>query len=103
MGILLKFFHIIYYDENHRTTRRFFMDEQNNKVLMLAVALDTDKNVYSVDIPKGSTINEVAFNMAVVIRCMVKDGVVKDAKEMTYNNKLDCWECNLIKIVHLRK
>ena len=59
------------------------MDEQNNKVLMLAVALDTDKNVYSVDIPKGSTINEVAFNMAVVIRCMVKDGVVKDAKEMT--------------------
>ena len=59
------------------------MDEQNNKVLMLAVALDTDKNIYSVDIPKGSTINEVAFNMAVVIRCMVKDGVVKDAKEMT--------------------
>lgn len=59
------------------------MDEQNNKVLMLAVALDTDKNVYSVDIPQGSTINEVAFNMAVVIRCMVKDGVVKDAKEMT--------------------
>lgn len=59
------------------------MDEQNNKVLMLAVALDTDKNVYSVDIPKGSTINEVAFNMAIVIRCMVKDGVVKDAKEMT--------------------
>lgn len=58
------------------------MDEQNNKVLMLAVALDIDKNVYSVDIPKGSTINEVAFNMAVVIRCMVKDGVVKDAKEM---------------------
>lgn len=58
------------------------MDEQNNKVLMLAVALDTDKNVYSVDIPKGSTINEVAFNMSVVIRCMVKDGVVKDAKEM---------------------
>lgn len=59
------------------------MDEQNNKVLMLAIALDTDKNVYSVDIPKGSTVNEVAFNMAVVIRCMVKDGVVKDAKEMT--------------------
>ena len=59
------------------------MDEQNNKVLMLAIALDTDKNVYSVDIPKGSTINEVAFNMAVVIRCMVKDGVIKDAKEMT--------------------
>lgn len=59
------------------------MDEQNNKVLMLAVALDTDKNVYSVDIPKGSTINEIAFNMAVVIRCMVKDGVIKDAKEMT--------------------
>ena len=50
---------------------------------MLAIALDTDKNVYSVDIPKGSTINEVAFNMAVVIRCMVKDGVIKDAKEMT--------------------
>ncbi len=59
------------------------MDEQNNKVLMLAVALDPDKNVYSVDIPKGSSINEVAFNIAVVIRCMLKDDVIKDAKEMT--------------------
>lgn len=59
------------------------MDEQNSKVLMLAVALDPDKNVYSVDIPKGSSINEVAFNIAVVIRCMLKDDVIKDAKEMT--------------------
>lgn len=59
------------------------MEEQNNKVLMLAVAFDESKNTYSVDIPQGSSLNEVAFNMAVVIRCLLKDGIIKDSKEVT--------------------
>lgn len=59
------------------------MNEPNSKVPMLTVSLDIDKNIYQVDVPKGSTINEIAFNMAVVIRCLLKDKVIKDVAEMT--------------------
>nr|DAR14303.1 MAG TPA: hypothetical protein [Caudoviricetes sp.] len=59
------------------------MNEPNSKVPMLTVSLDIDKNIYQVDVPKGSTVNEIAFNMAVVIRCLLKDNVIKDVTEMT--------------------
>lgn len=59
------------------------MNEPNSKVPMLTVSLDMDKNIYQVDVPKGSTVNEIAFNMAVVIRCLLKDKVIKDVTEMT--------------------
>lgn len=59
------------------------MNEPNSKVSMLTVSLDIDKNIYQVDVPKGSTVNEIAFNMAVVIRCLLKDNVIKDVTEMT--------------------
>lgn len=59
------------------------MNKPNSKVPMLTVSLDIDKNIYQVDVPKGSTINEIAFNMAVVIRCLLKDKVIKDVTEMT--------------------
>lgn len=59
------------------------MNEPNSKVSMLTVSLDIDKNIYQVDVPKGSTVNEIAFNMAVVIRCLLKDKVIKDVTEMT--------------------
>lgn len=59
------------------------MNEPNSKVPMLTVSLDIDKNIYQVDVPKGSTVNEIAFNMAVVIRCLLKDNVIKNVTEMT--------------------
>lgn len=59
------------------------MNEPSSKVPMLTVSLDIDKNIYQVDVPKGSTVNEIAFNMAVVIRCLLKDNVIKDVTEMT--------------------
>lgn len=52
--------------------------------LLLAVAYeegDNGKANYIVDIPKGSTVTETAFCMNVVIRCLVRDGVIKDSKE----------------------
>lgn len=52
--------------------------------LLLAVAYeegDNDKANYIVDIPKGSTVTETAFCMNVVIRCLVRDGVIKESKE----------------------
>lgn len=59
------------------------MNEPNSKIPMLIVSLDIDKNIYQVDVSKGSTVNEIAFNMAVVIRCLLKDKVIKDVTEMT--------------------
>lgn len=59
------------------------MNEPNSKIPMLTVSLDIDKNIYQVDVSKGSTVNEIAFNMAVVIRCLLKDKVIKDVTEMT--------------------
>ena len=52
--------------------------------LLLAVAYeegDNGKANYIVDIPKGSTVTETAFCVNVVIRCLVRDGVIKDSKE----------------------
>ena len=54
-----------------------------NKKLLLAVAFDEGNNCYSVDIPAGSNAAETAFAMAVVIKCLVKDGVIDDSKIMT--------------------
>lgn len=55
----------------------------DNKRLILAVAVDDENNLYSVDIPAGSNAAETAFAISVVIKCFVKDGVIKDHKVMT--------------------
>lgn len=52
--------------------------------LLLAIAYeegDNGKANYIVDIPKGSTVTETAFCVNVVIRCLVRDGVIKNSKE----------------------
>ena len=58
--------------------------KNTERKLLLAVAYeegDNGKANYIVDIPKGSTITETAFCVNVVIRCLVRDGVIKDSKE----------------------
>lgn len=64
------------------------MDEQNeklndDKVLLMAVAFSPDKNMYSVDIAQGSNVAETAFAMSIVIKCLIKDGIIEDGKVMT--------------------
>lgn len=54
-----------------------------DKKLILAVAFDDEKNTYSVDIPAGSSIPETAFAMAIVIKCLIRDGVISKAEEVT--------------------
>lgn len=54
-----------------------------NKKLLLAVAYDEDTNSYSVDVAGGSSVPECAFCMAVVIKCLVRDGVIKSVNEVT--------------------
>ena len=50
-----------------------------DKKLILAVAFDEENNVYSVDIPAGSSVQETCFAMAIVAKCLVRDKVVDDA------------------------
>lgn len=57
--------------------------EKQDKVLLLAVALNPETNTYSVDVAKGSNVNETAFCMAVVIKCLLKDNIIDDAKQVT--------------------
>lgn len=59
------------------------MEEQTNKKLLLCVAFDEEKNTYSVDVPAGSNVAETAFSMAVVIKCLVRDGIIEDHKIVT--------------------
>ena len=55
------------------------------KQLILAVAFSDEQNQYHVDIPAGSNVNETSFAMAVVIKCLLKDGVIKSADEVLDN------------------
>lgn len=57
--------------------------KDENKILLMAVAFDQTNNTYSVDLAKGSNVAETAFSMAVVIKCLIRDGIIKDAKDVT--------------------
>ena len=55
----------------------------NNKKIILAVAFDEEKNIYSVDIPAGSSVPETAFGMAIVIKCLIRDGIIEKSSDVT--------------------
>ena len=57
--------------------------EQNERVMLMAVAFDHVKNAYFVDLGKGSNVAETAFAMTVVIKCLLKDNIIKNASEVT--------------------
>ena len=77
------------------------MSQKNdeNKILLMAVAFDKTKNTYSVDLAKGSNVAETAFSMAVVIKCLIRDGIIKEAKDVTdlINKYLDDPQYNEVK------
>ena len=56
---------------------------KKNKVTLLAVEYDQDLDRYNVRIPAGSNVAETAFCMTVVVKCMLRDGVIKSANEIT--------------------
>lgn len=53
------------------------------KNIILAVAFDDENNTYSVDIPAGSSVPETAFGMAIVIKCLIRDGIIANASDVT--------------------
>lgn len=54
----------------------------NEKKLMLAVATDMENNYY-VDLAAGSNVAETAFCVMCIIKCLVRDGVIKSSSEFT--------------------
>ena len=57
--------------------------ENTEKKIILAVAFDESNNNYIVDIPAGSSVAESAFGMAIVIKCLIKDGVIEKSTDVT--------------------
>lgn len=56
---------------------------ESNKKILMAVAFDEDNNTYIIDIPSGSSVSETAFCMSVVIKCLIRDSIIKDSAEVT--------------------
>mgnify|MGYP007099005394 CR=1 FL=1 len=55
--------------------------EVNIERQILAVTSNDNNGTYKVSIPQGSSVAEVAFAVAVVSKCLVRDKVIKDNKE----------------------
>lgn len=55
----------------------------DDKKILLAVAFSEENNIYSVDIPAGSSVPETAFAMSVVIKCLIRDGIVEKVSDVT--------------------
>ena len=55
----------------------------DDKVILMAVAFSESKNSYIVDLAKGSNVAETAFAMSVVIKCLMKDGIIKSPEDVT--------------------
>ena len=55
----------------------------DDKRILLAVAFSDSNETYSVDIPAGSSVPETAFAMSVVIKCLIRDGIVEKVSDVT--------------------
>ena len=53
-----------------------------NLKLLLAISLNNENGQYQVDIPEGSTIAETVFGFSVVIKCLLRDGLIKEPNEI---------------------
>lgn len=51
--------------------------EQDSKHLVLAVAYDSENNQYSFDIPQGMSLQEVAFAVAALAKCLKRDQIIE--------------------------
>ena len=56
---------------------------ETEKKILMAVAFDETNNTYSVDLGAGSSVPETAFSMSIVIKCLLKDGIITNASEVT--------------------
>lgn len=59
------------------------MDEkdQDTRQLILAIGFNHTQNNYEINIPQGSNLNEVAFGISAMIKCLLRDAVLKEPQE----------------------
>ena len=55
----------------------------DDKVTLMSVAFSESTCSYIVDLAKGSNVAETAFAMSVVIKCLMKDGIIKSPADVT--------------------
>lgn len=49
---------------------------------LLVVSFDDETNRYSIEIPKGSSVPETVFSFAIVVKCWLRDGVIKETGDI---------------------
>lgn len=59
------------------------VEKQETRKILMAVAFDADTNLYYVDLAKGSNAAETAFAMSVVIKCLMRDGIIERPETIT--------------------
>lgn len=57
---------------------------EDDKRILMAVAFSESNNSYIVDLAKGSNVAETAFAMSVVIKCLLKDGIISAPSDVTH-------------------
>ena len=55
----------------------------DDRKILMAVAFSEADNTYTVDLAQGSSVAETAFSMSVVIKCLIRDGIIKSSNEVT--------------------
>lgn len=53
-----------------------------NEKQILSVSFIEDSGKYKVDIPEGSTVPETVFAFAVVVKCLLRDGIIKSEDDI---------------------
>ena len=59
----------------------------DDKKMIVAVAYNESNNTYSVDIPEGTSVPEVAFGVSVIIKCLERDNIMNRKDFMDFLNR----------------
>lgn len=57
------------------------MEQINDKQTIVAIYFNETKNHYEIEIPQGSNVAEVAFAIAALTKCLVRDKVIEKADD----------------------
>ena len=58
------------------------MEQEKSKIIdLLKVSFDEDSGTYKVEVPNGSNVNETAFCVMVLVKCLIRDGFVNTKQD----------------------
>ena len=50
--------------------------------MLIGVAYDEERDSYIVDLGKGSSVPETAFGISVIVKCLIRDKIIEDKKDL---------------------